>query len=131
MKSIASLVCFLERIFLCLKRCLYSAFSQNLSLILMFYSFCSAGPNQNVTVSNPQESFANLTGLRPYTTYSISIAVLSSAGESLPSDPLYNVTLEAGKHSNSTFLFWSLRRSGTNDDFSCFSTITSSKCFSC
>ncbi|KAK3917504.1 Cytokine receptor [Frankliniella fusca] len=52
-------------------------------------------PNQNVTVMDPQQSSANLTGLRPYTTYSISIAVLSSGGESLPSDPLYNVTLEA------------------------------------
>lgn len=52
-------------------------------------------PSQNVTVMDPQQSSANLTGLRPYTTYSISIAVLSSGGESLPSDPLYNVTLEA------------------------------------
>lgn len=76
-----------------------------IDVLLLFFFFFLTAPNQNVTVSNPQESFANLTGLRPYTTYSISIAVLSSAGESLPSDPLYNVTLEAGKHLNRSFFF--------------------------
>lgn len=51
--------------------------------------------HQNVTIHDAQQSSANLTGLRPYTTYSVAVAVLSSGGESLPSEPLLNVTLEA------------------------------------
>lgn len=51
-------------------------------------------------VQHPKEQLseipANLAGLWPYTTYSISMSVLSSAGESLPTD-LYKVTLEAGR----------------------------------
>lgn len=74
--------------------------------IYLQFKFCLAAPNQNLTVSDSQQSFTNLTGLRPYTTYSISIAVLSSGGESLPSDPLLNVTLEAGTMQGKFCFIW-------------------------
>lgn len=56
-------------------------------------------------MSGPQ-STTKLGGLRPYTTYSVAIAVLSSGGESLPSEPLFNVTLEAGKFFNVNLPFY-------------------------
>ena len=54
---------------------------------------------KNATVSgDPQTIHGNITNLKPYTTYMVAIAVMTSSGEGLQSEPLYNTTLEAGKH---------------------------------
>ena len=49
-------------------------------------------------LGDPQTIHGNITNLKPYTTYMVAIAVITQSGEGLQSDPLYNTTLEAGKH---------------------------------
>jgi len=49
-------------------------------------------------LGDPQTIHGNITNLKPYTTYMVAIAVITQSGEGLQSEPLYNTTLEAGKH---------------------------------
>lgn len=48
---------------------------------------------------------ANITELKPYTTYMVTIALITKHGEGLRSDPLLNTTLEAGMHLKNVFIF--------------------------
>ena len=51
----------------------------------------------NKTVlGDPQTISGKVTGLKPYTTYMVAVAVITQSGEGLQSDPLYNTTMEAG-----------------------------------
>ncbi|XP_066588811.1 uncharacterized protein [Prorops nasuta] len=64
--------------------------------ILSPYDFNCKGPKLNTTIrADPHTIHGIVNGLKPYTTYMVSVAVLTKSGESLHSDPLYNTTLEA------------------------------------
>lgn len=53
------------------------------------------GPKMNTTVkAHPHTIHGVVHGLTPYTTYMLTVAVLTKNGEGLHSDPLYNTTLE-------------------------------------
>ncbi|XP_034948371.1 cytokine receptor [Chelonus insularis] len=53
-------------------------------------------PKKNTTIrAEPHTIHGLVTGLKPYTTYMITIAFWTKSGEGLESDPLYNTTLEA------------------------------------
>ncbi|XP_011695047.1 PREDICTED: cytokine receptor isoform X2 [Wasmannia auropunctata] len=55
---------------------------------------CS-GPMLNSTiVADAHTIHGTVYNLKPYTTYMLNVAVLTKSGEGLPSDPLYNTTLE-------------------------------------
>lgn len=62
-------------------------------------------PMLNKTVSGEmaQDSrgIANVNNLKPYTTYMVTIALITKHGEGLHSDPLLNTTLEGGMYANS------------------------------
>lgn len=61
-------------------------------------------PMLNKTVSGEmaQDSrgIASVTCLKPYTTYMVTIALITKHGEGLHSDPLLNTTLEGGTYTN-------------------------------
>lgn len=61
---------------------------------------CLIEPMLNKTVSGEmaQDSrgTATITHLKPYTTYMVTIALITKHGEGLHSDPLLNTTLEGG-----------------------------------
>lgn len=51
---------------------------------------------KNTTIrADPHTMRSTVTGLKPYTTYKITIAFWTKTGEGLESDPLYNTTLES------------------------------------
>nr|CAD7605805.1 unnamed protein product [Timema genevievae] len=52
---------------------------------------------KNCTIFDDRQTANSYTvdGLKPYTTYMVSIAVITKAGEGAHSDPLYNTTLES------------------------------------
>jgi len=55
----------------------------------------------NITVSgemaqDSSRGIASVTNLKPYTTYMVSIALITKHGVGLHSDPLLNTTLEGG-----------------------------------
>ncbi|CAD6201388.1 GSCOCT00000191001.2-RA-CDS [Cotesia congregata] len=53
-------------------------------------------PKQNTTIrADPLMMRSTVTGLKPYTTYKITIAFWTKTGEGLESEPLYNTTLES------------------------------------
>ena len=55
-------------------------------------------PQANTTFGDTTISRGNITGLNPYTTYMLTISVITKHTTfSQQSDPLYNTTLEAGK----------------------------------
>lgn len=56
--------------------------------------------NNNVSGEKVQDSIGitRITDLKPYTTYMVTIALITKHGEGLHSDPLLNTTLEGGMH---------------------------------
>ena len=55
-------------------------------------------PEKSITISGDiMMIHGNVTGLTPYTTYMVTITVLTKSGEGQPSDKNYKTTLEAGK----------------------------------
>ncbi|KAK7792052.1 hypothetical protein R5R35_014563 [Gryllus longicercus] len=53
-------------------------------------------PLQTIKLEPSERQFhGNVTGLRPYTTYMVNIAILTNNGKGTPSDPLFNTTMEA------------------------------------
>ncbi|XP_015122629.1 cytokine receptor [Diachasma alloeum] len=64
--------------------------------IITPYNLNCKGPKLNTTIrADPHTIHGTVTGLKPYTTYMISVAVLTKSGEGLHSDALYNTTMEA------------------------------------
>ncbi|XP_076280238.1 cytokine receptor domeless isoform X2 [Lasioglossum baleicum] len=60
------------------------------------YNLNCKGPKLNTTIrADPHTIHGIVTNLKPYTTYRLSVAVLTKNKEGLHSDPLYNTTLEA------------------------------------
>ncbi|XP_076379609.1 cytokine receptor domeless isoform X2 [Megalopta genalis] len=60
------------------------------------YNLNCKGPKLNTTIkADPHTIHGMVTNLKPYTTYSLSVAVLIKNKEGKTSDPLYNTTLEA------------------------------------
>ncbi|XP_031844734.2 cytokine receptor domeless isoform X1 [Nomia melanderi] len=58
------------------------------------YNLNCKGPKLNTTIKDPHTIHGIVTNLKPYTTYMLSVAVLTKNTEGLHSDPLYNTTLE-------------------------------------
>lgn len=64
--------------------------------LLSPYSVDCKGPKFNRTIkAEPHLIHGIIDNLKPYTTYMMTITVLTKSGEGLHSDPLYNTTLEA------------------------------------
>ncbi|XP_063994915.1 cytokine receptor isoform X2 [Diachasmimorpha longicaudata] len=64
--------------------------------IITPYNVSCKGPKLNTTIrADPHTIHGTVIGLKPYTTYMISVAVLTKNGEGLHSDALYNTTMEA------------------------------------
>lgn len=60
------------------------------------YNVNCKGPKLNSTIkADPRTIHGIIENLKPYTTYMLSVAVLTKNGEGLHSDPLLNTTLEA------------------------------------
>ncbi|CAK9799872.1 Cytokine receptor [Anthophora plagiata] len=60
------------------------------------YELNCKGPKLNTTIkADPHTIHGVVNNLKPYTTYMLTVAVLTKSGEGLHSDPLYNTTLEA------------------------------------
>ncbi|XP_012253310.2 cytokine receptor [Athalia rosae] len=60
------------------------------------YNSSCKDPKMNTTVkADPHTIHGIVQGLKPYTTYMLTVAVLTKNGEGQHSDPLYNTTLEA------------------------------------
>lgn len=64
--------------------------------IISPYNLNCKGPKLNTTIrADPHTIHGTVIDLKPYTTYMISVAVLTKNGEGVRSDSLYNTTLEA------------------------------------
>lgn len=51
-------------------------------------------------MAQDSRGIASVTSLKPYTTYMVTIALITKHGEGLHSDPLLNTTLEGGTYTN-------------------------------
>lgn len=54
-------------------------------------------------IAHRSRTFSYVRNLKPYTTYMITVALVTSIGEGMPSDPLFKTTLEGGKCSSNNF----------------------------